>query len=345
MSSAVLCHVKGLGSLFQLSVLGIPPNRGDIVYEETLCHTCAVKTDHTATCWGNNGDERATAPAGTYIAITAAPSHTCAVKTDHTVACWGNNGSGQATVPGDAITTAMTTGGTSLQEQRSERSSDHDGAEPRFTSEAVLSAVENTVAAGSVAAADDDEAVLASGYAITGGADASLFEVGAETGALGFVAVPDFERPADADGDNAYELIVEASSDTGDLLLTVTVIDDDTEAPAAPAAPTATPTADTAILYWAPPDNTGPAITAYEVQYRAADDTAWTDWPHTGTDTAATITGLAPATSHELQVRAINPEGASEWSPAAITITAPATDPEPPTDPELPADPVEGQDQ
>ena len=162
-----------------------------------------------------------------------------------------------------------------------------------------------------------------------GGADASLFEVGAETGTLVFVAVPDYERPADADGDNAYELAVEASSDSGDLLLsvTVTVTDDDTEAPAVPAAPTATPTAGTVTLSWEPPDNTGPAITAYEVQYRTAGDTDWTGWPHTGADTAATITGLAPETSHELRVRAVNPEGAGEWSPAAVTVTASATDP------------------
>ena len=48
-------------------------------------------------------------------------------------------------------------------------------------------------------------------YAIAGGADAALFAIDASTGALSFVAAPDFEAPRDADGDNVYEVIVSAS--------------------------------------------------------------------------------------------------------------------------------------
>ncbi len=48
-------------------------------------------------------------------------------------------------------------------------------------------------------------------YAIAGGADAGRFTVDTNTGALAFLAAPDFETPADADGDNVYEVIVAAS--------------------------------------------------------------------------------------------------------------------------------------
>ncbi|MEA1015470.1 cadherin domain-containing protein [Sphingosinicella sp. LY1275] len=48
-------------------------------------------------------------------------------------------------------------------------------------------------------------------YAIVGGADAALFTINASTGALAFAAGPDFEAPADADGDNVYHVVVAAS--------------------------------------------------------------------------------------------------------------------------------------
>jgi VCBS repeat-containing protein len=48
-------------------------------------------------------------------------------------------------------------------------------------------------------------------YTIAGGVDASRFTINPVTGQLSFVAAPDFEMPADSDGDNLYEVIVSAS--------------------------------------------------------------------------------------------------------------------------------------
>ncbi|MEM7311514.1 MAG: cadherin repeat domain-containing protein [Planctomycetota bacterium] len=47
-------------------------------------------------------------------------------------------------------------------------------------------------------------------YSISGGADSLLFNVDASTGVLNFAAIPDFEIPLDADGDNLYVVEVKA---------------------------------------------------------------------------------------------------------------------------------------
>ena len=64
-------------------------------------------------------------------------------------------------------------------------------------------------------------------YAITGGADAGRFTINPVTGRLTFLAAPDFEAPADSDGDNVYQVIVSASdgSFTDTQTLSVTVDD------------------------------------------------------------------------------------------------------------------------
>lgn len=47
------------------------------------------------------------------------------------------------------------------------------------------------------------------------GTDAGLFTIDETTGAIAFAAGPDYEAPADADGDNAYELTVTVTDDFG----------------------------------------------------------------------------------------------------------------------------------
>jgi Ca2+-binding RTX toxin-like protein len=73
---------------------------------------------------------------------------------------------------------------------------------------AALTVSENTIAVTTVAATDPEGAVT---YSLAGGQDASLFSIDAATGELRFIGAPDFEAPADADGDNVYEVIVRAS--------------------------------------------------------------------------------------------------------------------------------------
>ena len=67
-------------------------------------------------------------------------------------------------------------------------------------------------------------------YTIIGGADAGAFNIDASTGVLTFKTAPDFEIPADDDGNNEYVLTVqaddgEAEFNTASIDLTITVTD------------------------------------------------------------------------------------------------------------------------
>ncbi len=89
---------------------------------------------------------------------------------------------------------------------------------------AAVSVAENGSAVTTVAATDADGGAVT--YAITGGADAARFTINAATGALAFVAAPNFEAPADAGANNVYDVIVSASdgtySDQQALAVTIT---------------------------------------------------------------------------------------------------------------------------
>jgi VCBS repeat-containing protein len=93
-----------------------------------------------------------------------------------------------------------------------------------LTSGPGFSVVENDLAVATLLASDLDGTLPT--FAIAGGADAALFTLDAVSGALSFVAAPDYEAPADADGDNVYDLVVTASdgslSDTQPLAITIT---------------------------------------------------------------------------------------------------------------------------
>ena len=80
----------------------------------------------------------------------------------------------------------------------------------------------------------DPNAGQALTYSIIGGADAAGFAIDATTGALSFVAAPDFEAPTDADGDNVYDVTVQVSDGTltDSQAIAVTVSDVDEIAPA-----------------------------------------------------------------------------------------------------------------
>ena len=73
---------------------------------------------------------------------------------------------------------------------------------------------ENTAAVDAgISASDVDSTTLT--YSIAGGADAALFTIDPTTGALAFVTAPDYETPADAGGDNIYDVTVAVTDEQG----------------------------------------------------------------------------------------------------------------------------------
>ena len=90
---------------------------------------------------------------------------------------------------------------------------------------ATVQVAENTTAVTTVSAIDPDAAAALS-YAIAGGADAAKFTINASTGALAFIAAPNFETPTDSGANNVYDVIVNVSdgalNDTQSIAVTVT---------------------------------------------------------------------------------------------------------------------------
>jgi uncharacterized protein YheU (UPF0270 family) len=96
---------------------------------------------------------------------------------------------------------------------------------------ATMTLAENATAVTTVTATDPNGDVAT--YSIVGGADVALFRINAATGALSFIAAPDFEAPGDAGSDNSYVVQVRASA--GGLFdeqtITINIADEDESLP------------------------------------------------------------------------------------------------------------------
>ena len=110
---------------------------------------------------------------------------------------------------------------------------------PTVTSAATASFAENATGTVYTASATDPDAGATLTYSISG-ADASLFNINATTGAVTFKSSPNYEAPGDAGGNNIYDVKVTASdgtlSSTKDVAITVTNVN---EAPTVTSAATA----------------------------------------------------------------------------------------------------------
>ena len=72
--------------------------------------TCAVRTDGSVACWGNNDASKAVPPSGSYQAVAQGDYHTCAIRDDGALACWGLNEYGELTPPENGPYTAIAAG-------------------------------------------------------------------------------------------------------------------------------------------------------------------------------------------------------------------------------------------
>ena len=209
--------------------------------------------------------------------------------------------------------------------------SEDTNASPVIGGSSAFSVDENDTSVTRITATDADSDDTARAYSVSGGADASKFEI-SSSGALAFKTAPDWENPTDVAsmspqdgaGNNVYVVTVRVTSGTGgralstDKTLKVTV-DDVDEPPGAPSPMITTSTPRTLAVEWAAPTNTGPTITDYGVRYRKGSSGDFTDHSHSGTGLTTTITGLDPNSSYQVQVRATNAEGSSAWTSGQTT--------------------------
>ena len=194
---------------------------------------------------------------------------------------------------------------------------------PQITSPSSFEVPENQALARRLAARDNDPGDEVTGWEIVGGADQGQFEITSDTGELSFRTAPDYETP----GDNEYEVRVEVRSGAGareleaEQTFTIRVMDE-REPPGIPEAPTFSgETAESMTVHWSEPDNTGPAITDYDVRYREGGSGGFTDAQHEGPGLFLTLDDLEAGTAYEVQVRATSDEGTSDWSGSGEGMT------------------------
>ena len=98
--------------------------------------------------------------------------------------------------------------------------------------------------------------------------------------------------------------------------------------PSKPAVPTLTVgEAQITVTWTAPAAPADDPITDYDVSYCSQgceSESNWHWWPHNGTATTATITGLDGSLTYRVRVRAVNSAGAGEWSDVSGDPAAPA---------------------
>ena len=150
------------------------------------------------------------------------------------------------------------------------------------------------------------------------GADANSFAIDAANGQV------KIRQPLNFEARNSYKVKVVASDLYGSgssagIDLTISVTDIDTEAPGKPGKPSVSPDPaqghEALLVEWTAPENAGPPITGYVVQYRV--EGSGEKWKPVKVDTGEgeeTITGLKSDAVYEVQVRAVNDEGEGQWS-------------------------------
>ena len=154
-----------------------------------------------------------------------------------------------------------------------------------------------------------------------GGSDTESFTIVSTTGQIRTKAALNFEAKS------SYSVTVTVSDGRGgtdSINLTISITDVN-EQPATPAAPSVSATSGSntslRVSWTAPGVNGGPALTGYDLQYRPGTSGNFMDGPQNVTATNTTIASLTAGTSYQVQVRALNGETPSEWSPSGTGST------------------------
>lgn len=67
-------------------------------------HTCALRTDSTVACWGENWSGESTPPAGAFTALALGGFNSCGLRTNQRIACWGSDFVGKSGPPAGHFT-------------------------------------------------------------------------------------------------------------------------------------------------------------------------------------------------------------------------------------------------
>ena len=167
-----------------------------------------------------------------------------------------------------------------------------------------------------VTATDEDGDTLT--YSVdTASPYSGYFQIDSETGQLR-TNVANGRVFSHENDPNEYDIIVVADDGRGRTaqIAVVVSVTDVNEPPDAPVAVTVTGSGTTSLeVTWTAPPNAGrPDIEDYDVQYREAGASQWTDGPQDVDVTRATIMPVDAGKSYEVQVRATNDEGDGPWA-------------------------------
>lgn len=153
----------------------------------------------------------------------------------------------------------------------------------------------------------------------------SVLVTGVSQGTLQFNSDGSFEYTPKKgfSGTDSYTYKAVASKGLGQesnpTTVTLTVQPGPTQLPGKPTL-SATAGPNSAALSWTTPGPGTSPITGYLVHYRQSGMTVWVNWPHTGTATATTVTGLTSGRTYAFQVAAFSAVGSGAFS---NTVTSP----------------------
>ena len=164
-----------------------------------------------------------------------------------------------------------------------------------------------------ITADDDDNDTLT--YSLEG-VDEAKFEVDSTSGQIRTKVGQQYDHETKP----SYSVTVKADDDNGGVdTISVTIsVNNTAEEPLTPAAPSLSATSGSRTsldVSWTAPNNVGrPAIMSYDLQYKKTSESGWTPGPQDLTTTSAEIADLEQNTSYDVQVRATNGDGDSDWS-------------------------------
>ena len=177
--------------------------------------------------------------------------------------------------------------------------------------------------AGRLPARDEDGDTLT--WTLTGGDDQALFTLSTEGRLSLKVARTSLENPGDNGGDGVYELTVQVSdghhtpATSGDITVRLIDVAEPPRRPGAPWVRALDGSTDALDVRWA--EIEGDAVRSYDLRYREGSSGGWTNGPQDVTGTRDIIDNLESGTSYQVQLRATNSKGDSDWSPTTSAGT------------------------